>query len=154
MNRRDWLLKGLFITTIGSTLAFFGGLLADVWLAAGKFSSARWAEIAPADVLTSDGMASFPEKRAALVRRGRMLAALSLECTHLGCLVSAFDYGFFCPCHGSRFGPLGELYSGPATRGLVWHAIQIRRGSIWIRTGEKLPEPLWIHAGKEPEAVS
>ncbi len=48
------------------------------------------------------------------------IAALSLICTHLGCVVSQSATGFDCPCHGSRFGPAGGVLRGPAPRALRW----------------------------------
>lgn len=44
--------------------------------------------------------------------------ALSLECTHLGCMVEARNFGFECPCHGSRFDLEGVMLKGPAARNL------------------------------------
>jgi cytochrome b6-f complex iron-sulfur subunit len=42
--------------------------------------------------------------------------ALSLVCTHLGCLVNWVPNAgeFQCPCHGSRFDPNGAVLQGPA----------------------------------------
>jgi nucleotide-binding universal stress UspA family protein/nitrite reductase/ring-hydroxylating ferredoxin subunit len=60
------------------------------------------------------------EKLAAYVDAGGELHVMSATCTHLGCTVgwnpgaSTFD----CPCHGSRFGPTGEVVNGPAARPL------------------------------------
>jgi len=44
--------------------------------------------------------------------------AISLECTHLGCLLEARNFGFECPCHGSRFDPTGVALKGPAVKDL------------------------------------
>jgi cytochrome b6-f complex iron-sulfur subunit len=44
--------------------------------------------------------------------------ALSLVCQHLGCTVDSKADGFVCPCHGSKYGPDGELLKGPAEKGL------------------------------------
>lgn len=60
------------------------------------------------------------EKLAAYVDSEGELHLLSARCTHLGCTV-AWNPGektFDCPCHGSRFGPMGEVVNGPAARAL------------------------------------
>jgi len=44
--------------------------------------------------------------------------AISLECTHLGCMLEARNFGFECPCHGSRFDPTGKNLKGPAVKDL------------------------------------
>lgn len=144
MSRRQWLRKGLFWGTAGAAFSVLGGMLVDVWLAAGRFSPAHWAEVASAEAVPVGGVVPFYDKKIALVRREGRLAALSLECSHLGCLVNASDEGFFCPCHGSHFGPMGEVYSGPAPRSLPWHALQIRHGRVWVYTGRKMAEPEWL----------
>ena len=60
------------------------------------------------------------EKLAAYVDAEGELHLFSARCTHLGCTVAwdAGDAVFACPCHGSRYGPNGEVVQGPAPRAL------------------------------------
>jgi CDGSH-type Zn-finger protein/nitrite reductase/ring-hydroxylating ferredoxin subunit len=60
------------------------------------------------------------EQMAAYVDEQGELHLMSARCTHLGCLVAwnPAESSFDCPCHGSRFGPLGEVLNGPATKDL------------------------------------
>lgn len=49
------------------------------------------------------------------------LHAVSVRCTHLGCLVrfNAAETSWDCPCHGSRFDVDGGVLEGPAVRPLA-----------------------------------
>jgi nucleotide-binding universal stress UspA family protein/nitrite reductase/ring-hydroxylating ferredoxin subunit len=60
------------------------------------------------------------EKMAVFVDDAGELHVMSARCTHMGCTV-AWNPGegtFDCPCHGSRFGPMGDVLNGPAARQL------------------------------------
>ncbi|MEX0983426.1 MAG: universal stress protein, partial [Actinomycetota bacterium] len=60
------------------------------------------------------------EKFAAFMDAKGALHVSSARCTHMGCTV-AWNPGestFDCPCHGSRFSPMGEVVNGPASRPL------------------------------------
>ncbi len=66
---------------------------------------------------------TFPEHQVLVISGAKGLAAMSMECTHLGCIVSKNEGGFSCPCHGSAFNADGEVVTGPAPRTLRWLAV-------------------------------
>ncbi len=67
----------------------------------------------------------IPKQKVLIVSREEGIAAISLVCTHLGCIVKRVEAGFDCPCHGSKFGPAGELLAGPAPRPLRWFEVSL-----------------------------
>jgi CDGSH-type Zn-finger protein/nitrite reductase/ring-hydroxylating ferredoxin subunit len=77
----------------------------------------RVSELEPGDggVIEQHG-----EQFAAFVDDDGEIHLMSARCPHLGCVVAwnPADKKFDCPCHGSRFSPLGEVVEGPAVKGL------------------------------------
>jgi cytochrome b6-f complex iron-sulfur subunit len=61
---------------------------------------------------------------AVIIRSGDQIRAVSLTCTHLGCLVEPDQDSFLCPCHGSRFSDQGNLLKGPADKDLAEFEIE------------------------------
>ena len=59
-------------------------------------------------------------KIAAYRRDDGTLVRRSAACTHMGCVVqwNPFEACWDCPCHGSQFGPEGQVLNGPATKPL------------------------------------
>ena len=55
---------------------------------------------------------------AAIYSKSGVYSALSLTCTHLGCMVEEDGEGFLCPCHGSRYNKDGIVLQGPAKQPL------------------------------------
>lgn len=54
--------------------------------------------------------------------------AISLVCTHLGCITQRQpDGSFTCPCHGSRFDNAGRVTQGPAPSPL--HYLEVSRST-------------------------
>jgi cytochrome b6-f complex iron-sulfur subunit len=67
----------------------------------------------------------IPEAQAILIHDEDGFTALSLVCTHLGCIVNNNPNGFSCPCHGSQFSLYGELVKGPAKKPLTQLRVEI-----------------------------
>lgn len=76
---------------------------------------------------TAADPAQIPPGQAGVIRRGTertgvfhdedgALHAVSMRCTHLGCLVrfNGAERSWDCPCHGSRFDVDGNVLEGPA----------------------------------------
>ena len=82
----------------------------------------------------------FSEKNVIVFRDEKGLFAISLVCTHLGCIVSKLSQGFACPCHGSKYDENGAVVKGPAPRALDWFEInQLPGGKLVVDTGKRVP---------------
>jgi cytochrome b6-f complex iron-sulfur subunit len=88
----------------------------------------------------SAGQAYVPPGRAvAMFRDDGGVFAISLVCTHLGCIVKAAAEGFECPCHGSLFKLDGSVTRGPAPSPLLWRKVTGGGGSYVVDEGESVP---------------
>jgi cytochrome b6-f complex iron-sulfur subunit len=87
----------------------------------------------------------IPDQKVLVFADARGVAAISLVCSHLGCIVSRTEEGFACPCHGSKFGPNGEVQGGPAPRGLRWLDVtQAVDGSLVVDARQEVgPGTFW-----------
>lgn len=66
------------------------------------------------------------ERNVVIVAAPEGVAAISLVCTHLGCIVARTAQGFSCPCHGSDFDDQGKVLGGPAPKDLPWLEVSRR----------------------------
>ncbi|OGV70604.1 MAG: hypothetical protein A3K19_06495 [Lentisphaerae bacterium RIFOXYB12_FULL_65_16] len=81
----------------------------------------------------------LPERQVRIVSTDRGIAAMSLVCTHLGCIVGEAPNGFACPCHGSKFDAQGRVIGGPAPRPLRWlHVSQAADGALVVDTAREV----------------
>ncbi|MDO8637425.1 MAG: Rieske 2Fe-2S domain-containing protein, partial [Dehalococcoidia bacterium] len=68
------------------------------------------------------------------------LFAMSAVCTHLGCTVGSVEWGYQCPCHGSKFDRNGLVIRGPAPDPLPWLKIdQAPDGSLVVDLERTVP---------------
>ncbi len=153
MIRREFF-RGVLLLGLGFLGASLSWIFGSLWTAGSRFSSSRAVPVGSWNQFPDENVVPLPEYKIAILRRGREIAAISLECTHLGCLVNAVDRGFFCPCHGSNFGPRGEVYSGPAKDPLPWYEVMDREGRIWVYLGNKVKSPQWLEMKGDSPARS
>lgn len=79
-------------------------------------------------------------QRTAVWRRGNTLIAIWLKCQHLGCTVKIVPTGYNCPCHGSKYDQNGNVYAGPAPRGLRWLGIAVTpAGDLQVDKNKQYP---------------
>jgi len=87
-----------------------------------------------------------PGRSVALYRNAEGVFAVSLVCTHLGCIVKQNPDGFECPCHGSLFTADGAVKKGPAPRALTWHKVTGSGGNYIVDEGVTVPPGTYLKA--------
>ena len=130
LPRRDFLgLAGLWAAGI----AIFGSLIGMLRLtqpAVLPEQGRRFRIGRPEDL--GGGVQMVPEQKVMVVSDTRGIAAISLVCSHLGCIVSQTDSGFSCPCHGSAFDLRGDVLNPPAPRALDLFPVRIENGVVKV----------------------
>lgn len=75
--------------------------------------------------------------------------AISLVCTHLGCITRREpDGSFACPCHGSRFDAVGRVTQGPAPSPLRF--LEVSRstaGELMVNRAKTVDESFRVPPG-------
>jgi nitrite reductase/ring-hydroxylating ferredoxin subunit len=81
-----------------------------------------------------------PGRSVAVFRDAEGVYAVSLVCTHLGCIVKPNAAGFECPCHGSRFGHDGSVTKGPAPKALPWLGVSVAGNTVTVDEDAAVPQ--------------
>jgi cytochrome b6-f complex iron-sulfur subunit len=85
------------------------------------------------------------DQKVAVIREGDRMAAISITCTHLGCIVGVSETGFACPCHGSRFDQDGNVTGGPAPKPLPWYEVTLApNGELEVDKGKEITPGKWF----------
>jgi nitrite reductase/ring-hydroxylating ferredoxin subunit len=129
--RRDFLGLAAMWSAV-ATLAF--GMLGALRLprAAVVPSPSRKFRVTLPQGLAADEPFIPPGRPIAVFRDTDGVYAVSIVCTHLGCIVKAENGGFDCPCHGSRFAFDGTVEKGPAPKALPWLSVSAVGGDTFL----------------------
>lgn len=141
--RRDFL--GIF-GLVSAGLAICGSLIGMLRLPKPRVTpdaSSRFRAGKP-DAFPPGSDTVLSERNVRVVSTANGIAAMSMVCTHLGCIAGRSDEGFHCPCHGSVFADDGKVVGGPAPRALPWLKVsQAVDGTLVIDTASEVPPATW-----------
>jgi nitrite reductase/ring-hydroxylating ferredoxin subunit len=134
MPRRDFLGLGALAVAASSLLFATIGMLRLPKAAVLSSPSKKYNVTLP-DTLAK-GEAFVPAGRSvAIFKDDEGVYAVSIVCTHLGCIVKPTTEGFECPCHGSRFASNGSVTKGPAPKPLPWVKVTNNGGAFVVDEG-------------------
>jgi cytochrome b6-f complex iron-sulfur subunit len=99
----------------------------------------RYAEMQPGEVNED-----YKPQGIWIVREELRIAALSIICTHLGCIPNWLpnDRKFKCPCHGSGYYYNGINFEGPTPRPLERFRMYIEEGIVIVDKSKKYQHEL------------
>lgn len=121
ISRREFLYY-IWGASMALLLAETGGAI--IWFSLPRFREGEFGGVFNIDAATLPTVGSEPVANPAgkywLSNTKDGLLALSMVCTHLGCLFKwvSTNNRFECPCHGSKFESNGRKIEGPAPRNL------------------------------------
>ncbi|MDP2318895.1 MAG: Rieske 2Fe-2S domain-containing protein [Acidobacteriota bacterium] len=138
MPRRDMLgLMSLWSMATAMIFATFGMLRLPK--AAVLSSPSKRFRVAIPETLAEGEAFVPPGRTVALFKDAAGVHAISIVCTHLGCMVKPTANGFECPCHGSGFTKDGVVTRGPAPRALDWLKVTMTDGMAVVDEDATVP---------------
>ncbi|MEN8189099.1 MAG: Rieske 2Fe-2S domain-containing protein [Thermodesulfobacteriota bacterium] len=138
-TRRDFLSKATFITAAVAATGVLGGTLRLIKPNV-RYEEPTKFKIGKVEHFPEGTSKNLTDKKVIVFSDGDGLYAISSICTHLGCLVTPTEWGFQCPCHGSKYTAEGNVIAGPAPRPLEWHEIsQEVDGTLVVDTAKAVP---------------
>ena len=138
MPRRDVLGHAALWAAASALLFALGGILRLPKAAVLASPSKKFRVTLPETLAASETFVP-PGRNVGVFRAADGVHAISLVCTHLGCIVKQAADGFECPCHGSRFDRDGSVTKGPAPRALPWLKMTGGGGQWVVDEGAAVP---------------
>ncbi len=136
--RRDFLGRSSLFAAAGAFLFAMIGILRLPKAAVLSSPSKKFRVTLPAALAAGEAYVP-PGRSVALFRDEEGVYAVSLICTHLGCIVAHRPDGFECPCHGSRFTNDGGVVKGPAPAALPWKKVTGSGGTYTVDEDATVP---------------
>lgn len=143
--RRDFLGMSSLVTAGAALLFAVVGMLRLPKAAVLPLPSRKFKVSLP-ETLAPGAAFQPPGRNVAVVRDADGVYAVSLICTHLGCVVKTSQTGFDCPCHGSRFSADGSVTHGPAPVALNWVEVTGANGDYTVDEATTVPQGTRLNA--------
>ena len=108
--------RGFLLTFLGGLGAAWAGFLVQRRILSPATGEAKPVQVSLTELPVGGVKQITYENNPVLVMRSQEgVVAMSMVCTHLGCLVQWQEgkQEFYCPCHQGRFDKYGEVISGP-----------------------------------------
>ena len=139
VSRRDFLTTSAIVASISAFAMSIVGLLK--FPMPGLFPDvSNIYKIGKVEDFSVDSSKVISERNVMISRDAEGIYAISLVCTHLGCIVAPGESGFKCPCHGSVFDPVGNVIGGPAPKGLNWLNVSLSpTGKLLVDASKNVP---------------
>ena len=128
MDRKDFLLTTCAACGVTSTLAFL-----DSCSKVGIINFTLDLTL-PANAALAHINGAVINGNIIVIKTSTGYEALSLICTHQGCIVSYTGHGFVCPCHGGTFNITGGVTGGPPPSALTKYTV-VKNGTVLTITG-------------------
>lgn len=139
ISRRDFL-------SVAALLSILGAMVAAIRLGLRFLSPAISSRttsvfrVGMPDDYPLGGRRLLQRERLLIAREASGFRALSAVCSHLSCTVTLMEWGFNCPCHGSKFDWDGLKFAGPAPRPLDCFELSLAAdGQLVVDTRRVVP---------------
>jgi Rieske Fe-S protein len=128
-----------FVGTIGAVVGarFALPVLTGEPEASAAGGDGTWVQTVKVDELPADSFRLYRQQKFVLARKGDVVRALSIVCTHKGCDATpgkdrATKALLVCGCHGGQFDMEGKVVKGPPQRPLPLLAVRVKDGMIEV----------------------